>query len=152
MNLAELEKIVSDGKNKFKAFEDADLALSQLKATAQLEKELVAKNEALKAEGEKLEKENAKAKNKVAEVDALIDEKLLAAEKYIADTKAKATANAENVVAAAHAELGKVNASIEAAKKEAIAADAVAKESNAKADAAIKRLEEVQAELKRLIG
>jgi len=152
MSFAELEKIIADGKNKFKAYETADAALSQVKSIAQLEKELVAKNEALKAEGAKLAKENALAKSKVDEVDALIAKKLADSEKSIADAKAKAAADAENVVAKAHAELGKINAEIEAAKKEAAAGDAVAKASKAKLDAINKELEAAQERFKKLIG
>lgn len=56
MNLSELEKIVNDGKAKLKAYENADVALSQVKALAQYEKETRANLDAGLAEIEKVKK------------------------------------------------------------------------------------------------
>lgn len=59
---AELEKIISDGKMRFKAFENADAALSSIKGVLQLEKETNAAIE--KNKRELAETESALVKQK----------------------------------------------------------------------------------------
>lgn len=152
MDLAQLEKIISDGKAKHKAFDEADIALAQLKGLAQLEKETKAANEAALEEGQKLAKENAALKDK-------IDAANLEAAEIVAKAKAAAIRHdkdSDKRIAdkydKANDSLAALNAQIDAAKAEVARLNNEAQSASAKLEAINKELSSSQDRLKRLIG
>ena len=94
MNLSELEKIVNDGKAKLKAYDQADIALSQLKALSQYEKETRANLDAGLAELDKVKKsiEEWKAKETAAKsaAEEVADEAKNKAKSVMAEAEAQA--------------------------------------------------------------
>jgi archaellum component FlaC len=64
MNIAELKKIVQDGKNKFKAYDDADKAILQIESLGQAVNDLEASISTLKKEKEKASADLVSTKDK----------------------------------------------------------------------------------------
>lgn len=93
MNIAELDRIVNDGLLKYKAFERADEALTQLKALSQYVKDYDNRIAALKKEALKLEDENS---GMAAKIDA--------AKKEAASYMEKAYADKSRLITDAHTE------------------------------------------------
>lgn len=81
MNFSELEKIINDGKQKFKAFESADEALSKIKGMVQLENETKAALQSTIAELDKAKKELENWKDKLKDAENNAFEKVANAEK-----------------------------------------------------------------------
>lgn len=97
MDIANLKKIVNDGKQKHKAYEDADQALKELEALGQAEKDMKESVAALTKEAAALKAGNDKVK---AEQDDLLNK--------AKDTLAKAQASADKIVLDAKTEGGRI--------------------------------------------
>ena len=96
MNFSELEKIVNDGKAKFKAFEKADEALTQLKALGQYQTETEKRIKDLLSEEDSLVKAVTNQRNLLdkakSDTDAEIDRAKEKSDSIIAQAKSEANA------------------------------------------------------------
>jgi F0F1-type ATP synthase membrane subunit b/b' len=152
MSFAELEKIIADGKNKFKAFETADVALSQVKALAQHEAEVrksldegltlrAAFKKELDGVKDKIEAAQVKAADIVGEANAKAETAIENALKNINDMQDKASAK-----------LLETNDRVTVAERKAIIAEGLAKEAEAKLAELSAAVDKQKAALRKMIG
>ena len=150
--MSELKKIITDGKNKYKAFDEADKALKEFEGLGQASRDLskvVAglekTRDSLKAEaselGGKIEAAQVKAADIVAKAEAQATAAIEAAQDTIAVNQSKADKK-----------LLDINDRISTQERAAIIADGKAKEAQAKLDELSVALEKAKADMKKLIG
>lgn len=143
MDIVQLEKIVNDGLLKYKAFKDADIALSEIKCLIQAKSDLSKEVEKLKKETADLKDSKVIAVDDIAkaraEADNLIDlagkkavkiveDSKLASDKIVKDAETVAK-NIDVSIATKSKELSDINALI-----------AIAKEEHANAKSALEKL------------
>ena len=128
--MSELKKIITDGKNKYKAFDEADKALKEFEGLGQASRDLskvVAglekTRDSLKAEASELGGKIEAAQDTIAVNQSKADKKLL-----------------------------DINDRISTQERAAIIADGKAKEAQAKLDELSVALEKAKADMKKLIG
>jgi chromosome segregation ATPase len=149
---AELEKIIADGKKKYRAFEEADQALLGLKSLRQAVKDLSKTVEGLEKTRDSLK----------AEVSTLND-KVEAAQVKAADIIGAANAKAETAIEnalkninemqdKASEKLAVTNAAISGAETRKIVAEGLAKEAESKLAELSAAVDKQKAALKKLIG
>jgi len=117
MSMAELKKIIIDGKNKFKAYDEADKALQAFESMEQAERDLTKRIEILKKSSDFLLQKNQAAQSGIDDAfkkaEEILDRANKQSAKLIADAKEKIEAekhNAEKELAVISAEsLQKMN-------------------------------------------
>lgn len=150
--MSDLRKIINDGKNKFKAFEEADKAL----------KELDGLNQAVKDVGKVvsgLEKTRDSLKEEVSALAAKLEEAQVKAADILSKAQAQATAAieaAQDTIAVNQAKADKklleTNDRISTAERKAIVAEGQAKEAADKLAAINAELDAAKARAQKLLG
>lgn len=150
--MSDLRKIITDGKNKFKAFEEADKALKELDALTQAVKDNTKVVELLHKERDTLNAENAATKGKIADAEAK-------AADILSKAQAQATAAieaAQDTIAVNQAKADKklmeTNDRIRTAERKAIVAEGQAKEAADKLAAINAELDAAKARAQKLLG
>lgn len=152
MDIANLKKIVNDGKQKFKAYEEADQALKELEALAQAEKDMQASVTALTKEAVALKAGNDKFKS---DQSALLDQAkdTLAKAQAVADkTVLDAKSEGDRILAKANAELAKVEEMIAGLKEEEASYRGAAVKAKADLDKIEKALASARAQAAAIAG
>lgn len=127
MNIAELKKIVQDGKNKFKAYDDADKAILQIESLGQAVNDLEASISTLKKEKEKAASDLVAAKEKYDDEVKKCDFDRETAKLKVENMLSEANRNAKDIeeqarsrVEATKNELQSYKAAIDEYKKKAV--------------------------------
>jgi chromosome segregation ATPase len=118
MDISEIKKIVLDGLNRHKAFQDASNAIDQLEALAQYKGDLERKIAALKIEADKLANENGGNSEKLALKEAALKERHEKAENIARDIIERAHEEAARKSEATTIAVKKANDELNALKSE----------------------------------
>lgn len=152
MSDSELKKIVNDGYNKFKAFEEGKKALEALDSLKQANsdlsktvKELEKKRDGLLAENEKTENKVSEADKKAAFIIGTAEAKASSILESVNKSLADAQEKADKVLHETNQKIARQQTLADTAEKEALAA-------KAKLDAINSELENAKARLKALVG
>lgn len=155
MQISEIKKIVNDGLNKYKAFKEADTALTELlsleQAKVDLTKTVLDLEKAVAKERNNLSENKLAADAAKAEAKDILDNANLQAAKVVA----AATVKAEGIVASAEDRRKTVDAIIDQSNEKlaaAIKARADADAAKAEADKEQARLDKIKKELGALLN